>query len=136
MALAKLFALTWTSDVKVALEFENNVTNTGNGTETITNNGSIPFESTIKHNGSYSGGIVNTSGQYYSFTMASTADTIQMWVYVVSSGKGMEAEPRRAAKARRALRVHPLRMLHDIVSKLLVEFGPLSGAGRAAAGAG
>src|SRR5271166_3093560 len=47
----------------------------------------------------------------------------------------MEAELRRPAKARRALRVHPLCLLLDIVPELLVELRTLSRSGRAVAGA-
>src|SRR5262249_27970578 len=49
--------------------------------------------------------------------------------------EGMEAEPRRPAEARRPLRVHPVRLLLDLVPELLVEPGPLSRPRRAAAGA-
>src|SRR5262249_58097526 len=45
--------------------------------------------------------------------------------------EGMEAEPRRPPEARRALRVHPLRLLLDCLPELLVEFGTLPRPGRA-----
>ncbi len=48
--------------------------------------------------------------------------------------EGMEAEPRRPAEARRALRVHPVRLLHHLLPELLVEFGPLPWSRGAAAG--
>src|SRR6185437_11307241 len=49
------------------------------------------------------------------------------------AGEGMEAIARRARQARRPLRVHSVRLLLSWLSQLLVEFGPLSGAGGAAA---
>ena len=48
--------------------------------------------------------------------------------------EGMEAEPRGPRQARRALRVHPVRLLLDLVPELLVELGALSGPGGAVAG--
>ncbi len=48
--------------------------------------------------------------------------------------EGMAAEPRRPPEARRPLRVHPLRVLLDIVPELLVEQRTLSRSRRAAAG--
>ena len=53
---------------------------------------------------------------------------------VADAAEGVEAEPRRPAEARRALRVHPVRLLLDVVPELLVEFRALSRAGRVAAG--
>ena len=50
------------------------------------------------------------------------------------AAEGMEAEPRGPRKARRPLRVHPVRLLLDLLPELLVEQRPLPGAGRAAAG--
>ena len=50
------------------------------------------------------------------------------------AGEGMEAEPRGPRQARRHVRMHPVRLLLDLVPELLVEFGPLSRAGGAAAG--
>ena len=50
---------------------------------------------------------------------------------VADAAHGMEAEPRRPAEARRALRVHSVRLLLDLVPELLVEFRPLSRPGRA-----
>ena len=50
------------------------------------------------------------------------------------AGEGMAAEPRGPREARRALRVHPVRLLLDLVPELLVERRPLSRPGRAAAG--
>ena len=50
------------------------------------------------------------------------------------AGQGMAAEPRGSAEARRALRVHPVRLLLDILSELLVERRALSRPGGAAAG--
>ena len=43
-----------------------------------------------------------------------------------NAAKGMAAEPRRSQQARRALRVHPVRLLLDRLSVLLVERRPLS----------
>src|SRR5262249_54726214 len=51
------------------------------------------------------------------------------------SAEGMEAEPRRPAKARRPLRMHPVRLLLDGMPELLVELGTLSRPGGAPAGA-
>ena len=48
--------------------------------------------------------------------------------------EGMEAEPRGPRQARRHVRMHPVRLLLDLVPELLVEFGPLSRSGGAAAG--
>ena len=48
--------------------------------------------------------------------------------------QGVAAEPRGPREARRALRVHPLRLLLDLVPELLVERRALSRPGRAAAG--
>ena len=61
---------------------------------------------------------------------------IQPWLQTISPTpqQGMEAEPRRPAEARRPLRVHPVRLLLDLVPELLVERGALSRAGGAAAG--
>jgi hypothetical protein len=50
------------------------------------------------------------------------------------AAEGVEAEPRRAGKARRAVRVHPVRVLLDLVPELLVEQRALSRPGGAAAG--
>src|SRR5262245_44851716 len=47
----------------------------------------------------------------------------------------MAAEPRGPAEARRAVRVHPVRLLLDFVPELLVESRALSRPRRAAAGA-
>ncbi len=54
--------------------------------------------------------------------------SIEPWLQTKSprAGKGMEAEPRGPTEARRPLRVHPVRLLLDILPKLLVEFGSLS----------
>ena len=53
---------------------------------------------------------------------------------VADAAEGVEAEPRRPAKARRPLRMHPVRLLLDLVPELLVECGPLSRPGGAVAG--
>src|SRR6202035_4964545 len=54
---------------------------------------------------------------------------------VADAGEGMEAEPRGPGKTRRALRMHSLRLLLDLMPELLVEFRPLSRPGGAVAGA-
>ena len=54
--------------------------------------------------------------------------------HVADAAEGMEAEPRRSAEARRALRVHPLRLLLDLVPELLVEQRALPRSRGAAAG--
>ena len=51
------------------------------------------------------------------------------------AGKGTSANAGRSRKARRRLRVHSVRLLHDVLPVLLVERRSLSRAGRAAAGA-
>ena len=48
--------------------------------------------------------------------------------------EGMEAEPRGPREARRPLRVHPVRLLLDLMPELLVELRSLSRPSRAAAG--
>src|SRR6185369_17058445 len=50
------------------------------------------------------------------------------------TAKGMAAKPRRSRKAGRAVRMHPVRLLLDLVPKLLVEQRALPGSGRTAAG--
>jgi hypothetical protein len=50
------------------------------------------------------------------------------------AAEGMAAEPRGPREARRPLRVHPVRLLLDLVPELLVERRPLSRPRRAAAG--
>ena len=50
------------------------------------------------------------------------------------AGEGMAAGARRSRKARRPLRVHPVRLLLDLVPELLVERRPLPRPRRAAAG--
>src|ERR1017187_8689218 len=91
---AFLFASTWTSDVKTALEMENNITNTGNGTTAYTNYASIPYSSSIFYAGLYSIGPINTTGQHIRSNAAeSTAyKTIQFSTYVVASGLPTDAE--------------------------------------------
>jgi hypothetical protein len=87
-----LYASGWTSDVKIAYEFENTSVNTGNGTEaTATNNGSIAYSSIIKYAGTYSAGPI-TGAQNFQVTMASTANTVQVAVYALSAGKPTETE--------------------------------------------
>ena len=54
--------------------------------------------------------------------------------HLADAAEGMAAEPRRPAEARRTLRVHPLRLLLDLVPELLVEQRPLPRSRRAAAG--
>ena len=46
------------------------------------------------------------------------------------AGEGVEADQGGPRQARRPLRVHPVRLLLDLVPELLVEFGPLSSARR------
>src|SRR5260370_30024157 len=53
---------------------------------------------------------------------------------LADAAEGMEAESRGPRKARRALRMHSLRVLLDLVPELLVEQRSLPGASRAAAG--
>ena len=62
--------------------------------------------------------------------------SIEPWLQTVTPTprEGMAAEPRRPQQARRPLRVHPVRLLLDVVPELLVERRPLSRPGRAAAG--
>src|SRR5262245_25153105 len=48
--------------------------------------------------------------------------------------KGVAAVARGSRQARRHVRMHPLRVLFDLLPKLLVEFGSLPWSGRAAAG--
>ena len=50
------------------------------------------------------------------------------------AAEGMEAEPRGSREARRPLRMHPLRLLLDLMPELLVEQRALSRSRRAAAG--
>src|SRR6185437_15822358 len=52
---------------------------------------------------------------------------------VAHAGEGVEADPRGPPQARRALRMHPVRLLLDLVPELLVERRPLSWTGRALA---
>ena len=62
--------------------------------------------------------------------------SIEPWLQTVDADarEGMAAEPRGPREARRALRVHPVRLLLDLLPELLVELRPLSRPGRAAAG--
>ena len=62
--------------------------------------------------------------------------SIEPWLQdgVADAGEGMEAEPRGPRQARRHVRMHSVRLLLDLVPELLVEFGPLSRPGGAAAG--
>ncbi len=53
---------------------------------------------------------------------------------LADAAEGASAEPRRPAEARRALRVHSVRLLLDLVPELLVERGPLPRPGGAASG--
>ena len=89
-----LMASMWTSDVKTALEMENNITNTGNGTAAYTNYASIPYSNSIFYAGLYSAGPINTTGQHIRSNAAeSTAyKTIQFSTYVVASGLPTDAE--------------------------------------------
>src|SRR6185437_16668364 len=52
---------------------------------------------------------------------------------VAVAAQGMEAEPRRPPKARRSVRVYPVRLLLDRLPELLVEFRALSRPRRAPA---
>ncbi len=54
--------------------------------------------------------------------------------YAAAAGRGAAAEQGGAEQARRALGVHPVLLLHDVLPELLVERRPLSRPGRAAAG--
>ena len=49
--------------------------------------------------------------------------SIEPWLQTVDAdaAEGMEAEPRGPREARRALRVHPVRLLLDLLPELLVE---------------
>ena len=69
-------------------------------------------------------------------TSTPSTPSIEPWLKTASPTprEGMAAEPRRPREARRALRVHPLRLLLDLLPELLVERRPLSRPGRAAAG--
>ena len=91
---AFLFASTWTSDVKIALEMENNITNTGNESTAFTNYGSIPYSTGTVYSGTYSLGPINTSGQHVRSSAAtSTAyKTIQFATNVTASGLPTDAE--------------------------------------------
>ena len=62
--------------------------------------------------------------------------SIEPWLKTVSpgAGEGMAAGARGPLEARWPLRVHPVRVLLDVVSELLVERRPLSRAGGPAAG--
>ena len=62
--------------------------------------------------------------------------SIEPWLKTSTrhAAQGVEAGQGRPREARRALRVHPVRVLLDVVSELLVERGSLSGPRRAAAG--
>src|SRR3546814_5027043 len=51
-----------------------------------------------------------------------------------AADQGTAAEPGRTRQARRAVGVHPVLLLHDVVPELLVERRPLSRPGGAAAG--
>jgi succinate dehydrogenase/fumarate reductase iron-sulfur protein len=53
---------------------------------------------------------------------------------IAGASDGVEAGPSRPRKAGWVVRVHPVRLLLDVVPELLVEFGALPGAGRALAG--
>ena len=50
--------------------------------------------------------------------------SIEPWLQTgdADAGEGMAAEPRGPRQARRALRVHPVRLLLDLMPELLVEF--------------
>jgi succinate dehydrogenase / fumarate reductase iron-sulfur subunit len=63
--------------------------------------------------------------------------SIEPWLktgFAAAGPQGMEAEPRGPREARRPLRVHPVRLLLDLLPELLVERRPLSRPGRPAAG--
>ena len=62
--------------------------------------------------------------------------SIEPWLKtrLADAAEGMAAEPRRPRKARRALRMHPVRLLLDLLPELLVERRALSRPGGAAAG--
>ncbi len=62
--------------------------------------------------------------------------SIEPWLKTTTAaaGEGMAAISRRAGQARRALRVHPLRVLLNLLSQLLVERRPLSRPGDSPAG--
>ena len=63
--------------------------------------------------------------------------SIEPWLQTVSPTpqKEWKQSHEDRAKARRPLRVHPVRLLLDLMPELLVEFRPLSRPGRAVAGA-
>src|SRR5271157_3993553 len=87
-----LIASTWASTILIALEFLNgDMSNTGSGTSTFTNYGSIPYSD---FNSEYSVGPVNTSGQYIQNTSIDSKSyrTWQTDIYILSSGLPMDFE--------------------------------------------
>ena len=81
-------AYIWPAGVKVALEFENNTVNTGNGVYTFSNTGNTPFSTAVFADGTYSAGIFNKAGQGINGDQRITdyIRTIQCNVYQASKG--------------------------------------------------
>jgi phage-related protein len=81
----------WSSDVKLAAEFEpgnSNLKNTGSDSGiTLTNNGSCPFSTSVVKYGSASLGSLNTSGQSITTSAVNhTIKTMECWYNVLSTG--------------------------------------------------
>ena len=68
------------------------------------------------------------------FLRAAAVDRAVAEDHHADAAQGVAAGHGGPREARRALRVHPVRLLLHVLSELLVERGPLSGPGRAAAG--
>ncbi len=83
-----IIASTWPTTSKVALECENNITNTGNGSYTFSY-GAGTYSSTIKPFGGYSAGpIVTTSGAITSNSnITDIIQQVQFYSYHLSTGQ-------------------------------------------------
>jgi hypothetical protein len=84
-----LWASSWTSDVVVALETQNNMTNTGSDSGlTFTYGGTAPYSNTVYYMGSYSAGQITADTQAIlaDQAMTHTICTIQLAVRVEATG--------------------------------------------------
>jgi hypothetical protein len=85
----KIFASSYTSDVSVALDFELTpgvLVNSGNGSETVTNNNSASFSASVYKYGTGSLGAQTASTtQSLSVVATETIKTLSFWAYVKSS---------------------------------------------------
>jgi len=79
--------MSWATDVKTALRFENNLTDE-TGSYTWTNSGGVPFSSSIFYEGAYSIGLFSSSKNINASLMEDIS-TIDFWIYVSTANGTM-----------------------------------------------